>query len=184
MESKTYKPRSHHLQSHTPSSYILPTMNFLNYALFIYSFQFQMITMISTIKLIILILIFFCISEQNRSTAKNIAAPYHVLHGSSSTALIVNGFDLSPIALRIDCWFLKIFILTQCGRWHQLYATRNSYRTTTTTTTILQPFIWDYLGELVPEETFAHSHLLWSSTIPYQLPPSTIIYSILHSMGP
>ena len=28
-----------------------------------------------------------------------------------------------------------------------------------TTTSILQPFVWDYLGESVPEETFSHSHL-------------------------
>ena len=35
----------------------------------------------------------------------------------------------------------------------------------TTTTTILQPFFRDYPGELVPEETFAHSHLSWSSFI-------------------
>jgi len=25
-----------------------------------------------------------------------------------------------------------------------------------TTTTFLQPFVWDYLGEPVPEETFTH----------------------------
>jgi len=50
--------------------------------------------------------------------------------------------------------------------------------TTTTTTTILWPFVWIYLVEPVPEETFTHSHLLWSSTIPFQLPPSTTIHSI------
>jgi len=31
--------------------------------------------------------------------------------------------------------------------------------TTTTTTTVLWPFIRDYPGEPVPEETFTHSHL-------------------------
>ena len=51
--------------------------------------------------------------------------------------------------------------------------------TTTTTTTILWPFVQVYLGEPVPEETLTHSHLSWSSTILYQLPPSTTIYSIL-----
>jgi len=30
---------------------------------------------------------------------------------------------------------------------------------TTTTATILPPFVLDYPGELVPEETFTHSHL-------------------------
>jgi len=48
-----------------------------------------------------------------------------------------------------------------------------------TTTTILWPFVWDYPGEPVPEETFTHSHLCWSSTILYQLSPSTTIHSIL-----
>jgi len=47
------------------------------------------------------------------------------------------------------------------------------------TTTVLLPFVWNYPGELVWEETFTHSHLSWSSTILYQLSPSIIIYSIL-----
>jgi len=34
-------------------------------------------------------------------------------------------------------------------------------------------------GELVPEETFTHSHLSWSSVIPYLLPPSIMIHGIL-----
>jgi len=34
-------------------------------------------------------------------------------------------------------------------------------------------------GELVPEETFTHSHLSWSSIIPYLLPPSFTIHGIL-----
>jgi len=46
-------------------------------------------------------------------------------------------------------------------------------RDTTTITTILRHFDWDCSGELVPEETFTHSHL--SSTIFDQLPPSTTI---------
>jgi len=44
---------------------------------------------------------------------------------------------------------------------------------TTTTTTVLQLFVWDYPGEPVPEETFTHSHL---SNL-YQLPSSTTIHS-------
>jgi len=31
-------------------------------------------------------------------------------------------------------------------------------------------FVRDNLGEPVPEETFTHSHLLWSPIIPYLLP--------------
>jgi len=46
------------------------------------------------------------------------------------------------------------------------------------TTTILWPFGRDYLGEPVPEETFTHSHLSWSSII-YLLSLSTMIHSVL-----
>jgi len=51
---------------------------------------------------------------------------------------------------------------------------------TTKTTTILWLFVQDYPGQPVPEETFTHSHLSWSSTILYQLSPSTTIHSIAH----
>ena len=37
----------------------------------------------------------------------------------------------------------------------------------------------DNPGEPVPEETFTHSHLPWSSIIPYVLPQSITIYGIL-----
>jgi len=46
-------------------------------------------------------------------------------------------------------------------------------------TTVLWPFVWANPREPVAEETFAHSHLFWSSTILYRLPPSTTIHSIL-----
>jgi len=49
----------------------------------------------------------------------------------------------------------------------------------TTTITVLGPFVRNYPREPVPEETYTHSHLSWSSTILYQLPPSTTIHSIL-----
>ena len=45
--------------------------------------------------------------------------------------------------------------------------------------TVLQFFGWDYLGELVPEQTFTHSNLLWSSIILYLLPASTTSHNIL-----
>jgi len=35
-------------------------------------------------------------------------------------------------------------------------------------------FVWDNSGQPVPEETFTHSHLSWSSIILYLLHPSTI----------
>jgi len=40
-------------------------------------------------------------------------------------------------------------------------------------------FVRDNPGELVPEETFTHSHLSWSSIISYLLPPSVTIHGIL-----
>jgi len=48
----------------------------------------------------------------------------------------------------------------------------------TTTTTVLRPFVRDYPGEPVPEETFTHSPS-WSLPNLYQLLPSTTIHSIL-----
>ena len=49
---------------------------------------------------------------------------------------------------------------------------------TTTTTTVLRPFVRDYPGEPVPEETLTHPPS-WSSSNLYQLIPSTTIHSIL-----
>jgi len=46
------------------------------------------------------------------------------------------------------------------------------------TTTVLQPFVWDYPGELASEETLTHIPSLSSSDL-YQLLPSTTIHSIL-----
>ena len=40
-------------------------------------------------------------------------------------------------------------------------------------------FVRDNPGELVPEDTFTHSHLSWSSVIPYLLSPSVLIHGIL-----
>ena len=49
---------------------------------------------------------------------------------------------------------------------------------THTTTTVLRPFVRDYPGEPVPEETLTHQPS-WSSSNLYQLLPSTTIHSIL-----
>jgi len=48
-----------------------------------------------------------------------------------------------------------------------------------THTTVWWPFVWDYPGGPVPEETFTHSNPSWPSDILYQLPPSTTIHNIL-----
>ena len=47
-----------------------------------------------------------------------------------------------------------------------------------TTTTVLRPFVRNYLGEPVPAETLTHPPS-WSSSNPCQLLPSTTIHSIL-----
>jgi len=40
-------------------------------------------------------------------------------------------------------------------------------------------FVRDNSSEPIPEETFTHSHLSWSSIFPYLLPPSITIHDIL-----
>jgi len=51
------------------------------------------------------------------------------------------------------------------------YATHNRFTALWT--------LQDNPGVPVPEETFTHSHVPWSSVIPYLLPPSVTICSIL-----
>jgi len=51
-------------------------------------------------------------------------------------------------------------------------------KNTNKTTTVLRPFVWDYPGEPVPEETFTRPPS-WSSPNLYQLLPTTTIHSIL-----
>jgi len=53
------------------------------------------------------------------------------------------------------------------------------FHVSNTHTIVSRPFLRDYPGELVPGETFTHSNISWSSTVLYQLPPSTTIHSIL-----
>ena len=40
-------------------------------------------------------------------------------------------------------------------------------------------FVWDNLGEPVPEETFTHSHLSWASVVSCLIHPSVMICGIL-----
>jgi len=58
--------------------------------------------------------------------------------------------------------------------------TTTTTTTITTTTTVLWPFVRDYPGEPVPEETLIHPPS-WSSPNLYQLLPSTTIHSVLCS---
>jgi len=64
--------------------------------------------------------------------------------------------------------------LTRCSVWQPCLK-----QLTYTHTTVQQPFVQDYPGRPVPEETFTHSHPSWSSDILYQLSPFTAIHSIL-----
>jgi len=63
--------------------------------------------------------------------------------------------------------------------------TRRKNKDTLHTNTLLQLFygsrdpVQDNPGELVPEETFTHTHLWWSSIIPYLFPPSITIHGIM-----
>jgi len=69
-------------------------------------------------------------------------------------------------------------LLTHTTQFEHLSATKIGYNNTT----LLWPFVRNYSSEPVPEETLTHSHLSWLSTILYQPPPSTTIYSILRSI--
>ena len=73
-------------------------------------------------------------------------------------------------------------LLKSCNISHSIAATAkilNCLKTQQQTTTILRPFVWDYPGKPVPEETLTHPPS-WSSSNLYELLPSTTIHSILH----
>jgi len=78
-------------------------------------------------------------------------------------------------------WNTVVFSMVTSGsgsglKFFKIISTWNHI--STTTTTILGPFVWDYPGELVPEETLTHPPS-WSSSSFYQLLPSTTIHSII-----
>jgi len=62
--------------------------------------------------------------------------------------------------------------------WLTYFWCRQHTHTHRTTTIVLQPFVQDYPGEPVPEETLTHPPS-WSSSSLYQLLPFTMIHSIL-----
>jgi len=65
--------------------------------------------------------------------------------------------------------------------WHFYLVSQNLLATSTHTSPFYGSldYHWDNPGEPVPEETFTHSHLSWSSVIPYMLPPSIMFHGIL-----
>jgi len=71
----------------------------------------------------------------------------------------------------------KIRHLSTIAQVCQAISSQLRHVLTTTMTTVLWPFVWDYLGEPVPEETLTHPPS-WSSSNLYQLLPSTTIHSI------
>jgi len=73
---------------------------------------------------------------------------------------------------------LCCFPTTDRHKWATVTNAYNARCTPTTTTIILWPFVQNYPGEPVPEETFTHPPS-WPSSNLYQLLPSTTIHSIL-----
>jgi len=69
--------------------------------------------------------------------------------------------------------FNGLLSLTVCVSQHQ------KSKTHTQTFYGSLDFVRDKPSEPVPEETYTHSHLSWSSVIPYLLPPSVMIHGIL-----
>jgi len=74
-------------------------------------------------------------------------------------------------------WLLEtLYIVSQ--KTSHLWLAKTLIHMNTTATTVLRPFVWDYPGEPVPEETLTHPPS-WSSSNFYQLLPSTTIHNIL-----
>ena len=104
---------------------------------------------------------------------------------SASNYLVVIVLQLIKNVKRLQYWNKYCTCLYTCTFTElstlQLYdysdfTYMHSLLSTTTTTTVLRPFVRDYPGELVPEETFTHPPS-WSSSNLYQLLPSTMIHS-------
>ena len=94
---------------------------------------------------------------------------------------MVNGSIMNEVCVKSCSTALRCTPLTETGSCKST----NDLGCITIPKPILQPFygsldfVWDNPGESVPEETFTHSYLSWSSIIPYPLPPSFKIHSIL-----
>ena len=77
------------------------------------------------------------------------------------------------------CTTNAVILLTNKHQSHQPVAEVTHTHTHTQLVYDSMDFVWDNLGEPVPEETFTHLHLLRSSIIPYLRHPSTTIHGIL-----
>ena len=115
------------------------------------------------------------------------------LHDVIGIILVIKSYSRSPccsVTILMYCYFAPSRGARYCNEWCVcmslcLYVSlsihvsqKRHVQTTTTTTTVLRPFVWDYPGEPVPEETLTHPPS-WSSSNLYQLLPFTTIHSIL-----
>jgi len=100
----------------------------------------------------------------------------------NASVLCLYGLRLGTAADHACCWkmglesfkirmfvILAIFFVQTHARMH----------THTQPFYISLDFVWDYMVEPVPEETFTHSHLSFSLIVLYLLPPSAAIHGIL-----
>ena len=95
--------------------------------------------------------------------------------------IISHSVNWEPKSYSLSCWVKWQWLQ---GKLMTTWLHSQQPNHLTTNTVILQPlcgsldFVRNNLGEPVPEETFTHSHLSWSSIIPYLLPPSFTIHDI------
>jgi len=90
--------------------------------------------------------------------------------------------DRQTVSLMSHVSLVRVCAIVLYGNvHHSLWTSCSPYCTTTTTTTtaVFWPFVPDYPGEPVPEETFTHSHRYLSSAVLYPFHQSTMIHSIL-----
>jgi len=83
---------------------------------------------------------------------------------------IVQALEETSLHERNHMRFLWDGCITHCTAWHYSDSIPQH-----THTTAVWPFVQDYPGRPVPEETFTHSHPSWSTNILYQLPPYSIV---------
>ena len=88
-------------------------------------------------------------------------------------------FILILCTLRLNPRCIKYGVKHKVHHTHARTHARTHTHTHTHNHFTVLDFVQDYPDESVPEETFTHSHLSWSSIILHRLPPSTAIHGIL-----
>jgi len=92
-----------------------------------------------------------------------------------TTCLLSNQTKLNLFVSRQT---FQLWIRSAVSEWHFVIMETHTH-THTQPFYSSQDFVRVNPGEPVPEETFTHSHLSWSSIIPYLLTPSITIHHIL-----